>query len=154
MNRQAMFLRSLAVALGTGLAVAVPVFLLHDWFHGSLLPALAIPPNWGDALGTFAIALALFVAQHLVSVAVYRDWEFGRANAEKDAAEVHYATGGLDRQVFVSRYLVALPTEDQLRAWLAEERDVLARAQGPGPGAGEIQQTASGESDPEDGDGR
>ena len=87
MNRQAMFLRSLAVALGTGLAVAVPVFLLHDWFHGSLLPALAIPPNWGDALGTFAIALALFVAQHLVSVAVYRDWEFGRANAEKDAAE-------------------------------------------------------------------
>ena len=70
MNRQAMFLRSLAVALGTGLAVAVPVFLLHDWFHGSLLPALAIPPNWGDALGTFAIALALFVAQHLVSVAI------------------------------------------------------------------------------------
>ncbi len=87
MNRQAMFLRSLAVALGTGLAVAVPVFLLHDWFHGSLLPGLAIPPNWGDALGTFAIALALFAAQQLVSVAIYRDWEFGRANAEKDAAE-------------------------------------------------------------------
>lgn len=47
--------------------------------------------------------------------------------AEKDAAEVHYATGGLDRQVFVSRYLVALPTENQLRAWLAEEREVLTR---------------------------
>src|SRR5580692_6765072 len=35
--------------------------------------------------------------------------------AEKEAAEVQYATGGLDRQVFVSRYLVALPTEDQCR---------------------------------------
>jgi len=49
--------------------------------------------------------------------------------AEKDAAEVHYATGGLDRQVFVSRYLVALPSEAQLQAWLAREQEVLARLQ-------------------------
>jgi hypothetical protein len=63
MNRQAMFLRSLAVALGTGLAVAVPVFLLHDWFHGSRAARAGDSTQpWGDALGTFAIALALFVA--------------------------------------------------------------------------------------------
>jgi hypothetical protein len=47
--------------------------------------------------------------------------------ADKDAEEVHYATGGLDRQVFVSRYLTRLPTEAQLRDWLAEERELLAR---------------------------
>jgi len=47
--------------------------------------------------------------------------------ADKDAEEVHYATGGLDRQVFVSRYLTRLPTEEQLRGWLAEERELLAR---------------------------
>lgn len=47
--------------------------------------------------------------------------------ADKDAEEVHYATGGLDRQVFVSRYLTNLPTEEQLRLWLAEERERLAR---------------------------
>ncbi len=47
--------------------------------------------------------------------------------ADKDAEEVHYAMGGLDHQVFVSRYLTALPSEDQLRRWLAEEREVLAR---------------------------
>lgn len=47
--------------------------------------------------------------------------------ADKDAEEVHYATGNLDHQVFVSRYLTRLPTEQQLRAWLAEERDLLAR---------------------------
>lgn len=47
--------------------------------------------------------------------------------ADKDAEEVHYATGGLDQQVFVSRYLTRLPTEDQLRAWLAEERELLER---------------------------
>lgn len=48
--------------------------------------------------------------------------------ADKDAEEVHYATGGLDQQVFVSRYLTRLPTEEQLTAWLAEERELLERA--------------------------
>ena len=47
--------------------------------------------------------------------------------ADKDAEEVHYATGNLDHQVFVSRYLTRLPTEEQLRAWLAEERELLER---------------------------
>ena len=47
--------------------------------------------------------------------------------ADKDAEEVHYATGNLEHQVFVSRYLTRLPTEQQLRAWLAEERELLAR---------------------------
>ena len=46
--------------------------------------------------------------------------------ADKDAEEVHYATGNLDHQIFVSRYLTRLPTEQQLRAWLAEERELLA----------------------------
>jgi predicted nuclease of restriction endonuclease-like (RecB) superfamily len=49
--------------------------------------------------------------------------------ADKNAEEVHYATGGLDQQVFVSRYLTRLPTEEQLRNWLAEERELLARRQ-------------------------
>jgi hypothetical protein len=47
--------------------------------------------------------------------------------ADKDTEEVHYATGNLDHKVFVSRYLTRLPTEPQLRAWLAEERELLAR---------------------------
>lgn len=51
--------------------------------------------------------------------------------ADKDVEEVHYATGGLDQQVFVSRYLTRLPTEGQLRSWLAEEREVLARRAEP-----------------------
>lgn len=47
--------------------------------------------------------------------------------ADRDAEEVHYATGNLDHQVFVSRYLTRLPSEQQLRTWLAEERELLAR---------------------------
>jgi predicted nuclease of restriction endonuclease-like (RecB) superfamily len=47
--------------------------------------------------------------------------------AEKDAEEVHYATAGLDQQLFVSRYLVALPSEEQLTQWLHEEQEFLER---------------------------
>lgn len=41
--------------------------------------------------------------------------------AEKDAEAVHYATAGLDNQLFVSRYMVALPSEETLKQWLIEE---------------------------------
>jgi len=47
--------------------------------------------------------------------------------ADKDAEEVYYAAGNLEQQIFVSRYLTKLPTEAQLRAWLAEEREMLGR---------------------------
>lgn len=41
--------------------------------------------------------------------------------AEKDSEEVHYATAGLDQQLFVSRYLLALPSTEQLKQWLHDE---------------------------------
>jgi hypothetical protein len=46
---------------------------------------------------------------------------------DKDAAEAHYATAGMDEQLFVSRYLVALPSEERLQQWLLEEREQLRR---------------------------
>jgi hypothetical protein len=49
--------------------------------------------------------------------------------ADKDAAEVHYATAGLPYSVFVSRYLVQLPSEEQLRHWLKEEQALLISTQ-------------------------
>ena len=33
---------------------------------------------------------------------------------DKDAAEVHYATAGIEQSVFVSRYLAQLPSEEEL----------------------------------------
>lgn len=45
--------------------------------------------------------------------------------AERDAETVRYATAGLDNQLFVSRYLIALPSEDLLKQWLREEQDRL-----------------------------
>ncbi len=50
---------------------------------------------------------------------------------DKDVAEVHYATGHLEQSVFVSRYLVQLPSEERLAQWLQEERMQLeARQEG------------------------
>jgi len=44
---------------------------------------------------------------------------------DKEAAEVHYATAGLEQSLFVSRYLAQLPSEEQLTRWLREERALL-----------------------------
>jgi len=55
--------------------------------------------------------------------------------ADKDSEEVHYATAGLDNAVFVSRYLVALPSKEQLKAFLRREQEILSRMQTKGGSA-------------------
>jgi len=47
--------------------------------------------------------------------------------AERDAETVRYATTGLDNQLFVSRYLIALPSEETLKQWLREEQERLGQ---------------------------
>jgi methyl-accepting chemotaxis protein len=85
MNSQLLWRRSLTVAVGVAVGNALIVSLLHDWFHASLLPAIGINPIWGDALGTFIVLMLGFLAQHLVSAAIFRDWEYGLAKAEQEA---------------------------------------------------------------------
>ncbi len=43
----------------------------------------------------------------------------------KNEAVVKYATGGLDNRLFVSRYLLQLPSEEQLKHFLIEEKKKL-----------------------------
>lgn len=45
--------------------------------------------------------------------------------AQKNRALVHYATGGLSQQIFVSKYLLNLPSEEELRQILQEEQEKL-----------------------------
>jgi len=45
-----------------------------------------------------------------------------RGPRDKDGTEVEFATAGMDNALFVSRYLVALPTVDQLRALVEADR--------------------------------
>ena len=47
--------------------------------------------------------------------------------AQKDEALVHYATGNLSPSIFVSKYLVNLPTEEQLMQIVREEQKRLEK---------------------------
>lgn len=55
----------------------------------------------------------------------------------KDATKVEYATGGMDRQLFVSRYLVALPSPEQLRTLIEADRAALESSGTPASDAPE-----------------
>ena len=43
--------------------------------------------------------------------------------SDRDGAEVEFATAGIDQKLFVSRYLVALPSPEKLRAFLEADRE-------------------------------
>jgi predicted nuclease of restriction endonuclease-like (RecB) superfamily len=59
--------------------------------------------------------------------------------SDRDGAEVEFATAGIDQKLFISRYLVALPSAERLRSFLEADRDrieslmanVPARKRGP-----------------------
>jgi hypothetical protein len=46
---------------------------------------------------------------------------------DRDSAKVEYATAGLDNKLFVSRYLVALPSAEQLQRFIESDRDQVER---------------------------
>ena len=43
--------------------------------------------------------------------------------SDRDGAEIEFATAGMDQKLFVSRYLVALPSANKLRAFLKADRE-------------------------------
>jgi hypothetical protein len=45
--------------------------------------------------------------------------------SDKDQTKVQFATAGLDNQLFVSRYLVALPSADALRKFVESDREAI-----------------------------
>ena len=53
--------------------------------------------------------------------------------SDKDGAEVEFATEGMDQKLFVSRYLTALPSVEQLKAFLERDRaEIKAQTQSKG----------------------
>ncbi len=44
---------------------------------------------------------------------------------DKNETKVRYATGGLDNTMFVSKYLVVLPSEEELAAFIRQDRERL-----------------------------
>jgi hypothetical protein len=46
--------------------------------------------------------------------------------SDRDEAAVELATAGMDQKLFVSRYLVALPSVEKLRSFLKADRERIA----------------------------
>ena len=45
--------------------------------------------------------------------------------SDKDGTEVEFATAGMDQQLFVSRYLTALPSAKKLREFVEHDREEI-----------------------------
>ena len=43
--------------------------------------------------------------------------------SDREKTEVEFATAGMDNKLFVSRYLVALPSAEQLREFIERDRE-------------------------------
>ena len=43
--------------------------------------------------------------------------------SDREKTEVEFATAGMDNKLFVSRYLVALPSVEQLREFVERDRE-------------------------------
>jgi hypothetical protein len=45
--------------------------------------------------------------------------------SDRDQTKIEFATAGLDNQLFVSRYLVALPSAEELREFIQRDREAI-----------------------------
>jgi len=45
--------------------------------------------------------------------------------SDRDQTKVEFAAAGLDNQLFVSRYLVALPSAEELREFIQRDREAI-----------------------------
>ena len=55
-------------------------------------------------------------------MATIRPWASSLCS-DRDQAAVEFATAGMDQKLFVSRYLVALPSAEKLRNFLEADRE-------------------------------
>ena len=78
--------RATIVAMIVGIITSGGVYLLHDWFHASVLPALDLSNQVGDSLGTLFVLILGFFTQRLVSIALFRDWMLGLTLREAEQA--------------------------------------------------------------------
>ena len=77
--------RTLRVAMGVVLGSAAVVFVGDEWFHAALLPNLGLSNTMGDALGALLMVTLAFVCQHLLSVTLFHDGQYGLAQAQAEA---------------------------------------------------------------------
>jgi len=80
--------RGLGVFLVVALTASV-VYFLNDWFHTTFLQFAGLTSPVADSIGTFILVAAAYLAQHMVSLAFFRDNMLGLGKlALEDASKV------------------------------------------------------------------
>ena len=78
--------RATLVALLVGFFASAFVYLLNDWYHLTFLKWANLSDAVGDAIGTFGIISAAFLAQRLASIILFRDWMLGMSKTQSESA--------------------------------------------------------------------
>jgi methyl-accepting chemotaxis protein len=91
--------RAMATVAAVAFAAALLVFLAHDWYHATVLPALGFSPALGDSLGTLFIILAAFFGLRQTATAFYGDWLFGMEKMQTQALDRSSTLAGAAEQV-------------------------------------------------------
>ena len=122
--------RSGAVLLAVGIASSISVYLGHGWFHSRFLPALGIAPAVGDSIGGFFIILVAFLAQRLVSLAIFNDIAFGLLRVtqqlETENQVMQVEIGELDQLASIDR-LTGAWNRRRLESLVSGEIERLSR---------------------------
>jgi methyl-accepting chemotaxis protein len=83
MRRTMLVFTVLAVMAGT------VVYFFNEWFHQSFLPGIGLSSPFGDVVGTVIIIFSAYVGQYLVSLAIYRDAQFGQELLQQGIYQAH-----------------------------------------------------------------
>jgi methyl-accepting chemotaxis protein len=78
--------RSALVGLIVTLGIGLVVFFANEWWHANVLPYFGVSQSLGDAVGTMLAIATAFLAQRLVSIAIFRDWMLGLTLREAEQA--------------------------------------------------------------------
>ena len=76
--------RTRAVAFVIAFGAAGVIFAFHTEFHSIFLSWAGLTHTQGDALGVTVIVLFAFYCQRFVSLAIFRDWQFGAGKLRMD----------------------------------------------------------------------
>jgi methyl-accepting chemotaxis protein len=117
MNTSIFLRRSLAMLGVIALATGLTVFLLNEWFNGVFLPMIGVPQPLGNAIGSMLVVLASYIGVRLVSVAVFRDHNFGQENELDHIQHMRDEASAVGREV--AQELQSVPAySDVLRSQL------------------------------------
>ena len=93
-------------------AIAIIIFLLHNWYHNQFAPALGMSVRMADTAGIIVILASFIAMQRLASLMLFRDLAFGlQSDAEADA---HHCRACDDVRSSVLPELREIPKFNQL----------------------------------------